>query len=107
MNAIELFVRHQAELDALEYYNYFSARNPEAALRFLQGVDQTVRGLQLQPFKGRRRNFAGVALKDVRSWRVDGFENYLIFYRLKANRLEIMRIRHGVMLFPRVLRRKS
>jgi plasmid stabilization system protein ParE len=44
-------------------------------------------------------------LKRIRSWRVDGFENYLIFYRFAEMRLEILRIKHGAMDFPRALRR--
>ncbi|MBM3835420.1 MAG: type II toxin-antitoxin system RelE/ParE family toxin [Verrucomicrobia bacterium] len=39
---------------------------------------------------------------------MDRFENYLIFYRYVKDRLEILRIRHGSMKFPRAsLRRNS
>jgi toxin ParE1/3/4 len=78
--------------------------NPEAALRFLQAVDGAVEKLALQPLKGRLRRFRGRDLKNIRSWRVDGFENYLIFYRFTGSRLEILRIKHGAMDFPQPLR---
>jgi plasmid stabilization system protein ParE len=36
---------------------------------------------------------------------VDGFENHLIFYRIAGNQLEVLRIKHGAMKFPKALRR--
>lgn len=103
---MEIFVRHDAELDAFGYFEFLDQRNPEAALRFLQAIDQTVMGLAEHPLKGRLRKFRGPDLKGIRSWRVDGFENYLIFYRLTESRLEILRIKHGAMGFPGALREK-
>jgi toxin ParE1/3/4 len=104
LNAVEIFVRHDAELDAFGYFQYIRESNPEAALRFLQAVDGTVEKLAFQPLKGRLRKLRGRDLKNIRSWRVDGFENYLIFYRFDGRRLEILRIKHGAMDFPRALR---
>ena len=105
MKPVEIFVRHAAELDAFSYFQYIHENNPEAALRFLKVIDGTVENLALQPLKGRLRKFRGQDLKHIRSWRVDGFENYLIFYRFAEMRLEILRIKHGAMDFPRALRR--
>lgn len=104
MKKIEIFVRHDAELDAVGYFQYIQSHNPDAALRFLESVDATVQGLALQPLKGRLRKFRGADLRGIRSWRVEHFENYLIFYRLIRTRLEILRIKHGAMDFPRALR---
>jgi toxin ParE1/3/4 len=104
LNRVEIFVRHDAELDAFGYFQYIKEYHPEAALRFLEAIDRTVENLALQPLKGRLRKFRGKDLKNIRSWRVDDFENYLIFYRLTEMRLEILRIKHGAMDFPRALR---
>jgi toxin ParE1/3/4 len=104
LNPVEVLVRHDAELDAFGYFQYLRENNPEAALRFLQAVDGTVEKLALQPLKGRLRRFRGRDLKNIRSWRVDGFENYLIFYRFTGSRLEILRLKHGAMDFPQALR---
>jgi toxin ParE1/3/4 len=103
LNRVEIFVRHTAELDAFGYFQYIRENNPEAARRFLQAIDGTIDGLALQPLKGRRRKFRGRGLKNIRSWRVDDFENYLIFYRFAGRRLEILRIKHGAMDFPPAL----
>jgi plasmid stabilization system protein ParE len=82
---VEIFVRHDAELDAFGYFQYIHEHNPTAARQFLQAIDRTIENLALFPFKGRLRKFRGRDLKHIRSWRVDDFENYLIFYRLTTN----------------------
>jgi toxin ParE1/3/4 len=104
VNQIEIFVRHDAELDAFGYFLRIGEHHPAAAARFLEAIDLTIAGLALQPLKGRLRKFRGRDLKNVRSWRVDDFENYLIFYRFNGLRLEILRIKHGAMNFPQALR---
>lgn len=104
---MEVFVRHDAELDAFSYFQYLHERNPDAAMRFLAAIDQTVEGLAEQPMKGRLRRFRGRDLRNIRSWRVDEFENYLIFYRVTDERIEVLRIKHGAMGFPRALRSKE
>ncbi len=104
---MEVFVRHDAEVDAFGYFRYLHERDAEVATRFLAAIDRTVEALALQPFKGRLRHFRGRDLRQIRSWRVDDFENYLIFYRTTKERLEILRIKHGAMNFPQALRRKE
>ncbi len=104
MNKIEIFVRHDAELDAFGYFQYIDENSPKAALRFLEAIDCTIENLALQPLKGRLRKFRGRDLKNIRSWRVDDFENYLIFYRFTGRQLEVLRIKHGAMDFPQALR---
>lgn len=104
MNRVEIIVRHDAELDAFNYFQYLHERNSDAALHFLEAVDQTVEDLALHPLKGRKRHFRGRDLRDIRSWRVSGFENYLIFYRFRGTCLEILHVKHGAMKFPRALR---
>jgi toxin ParE1/3/4 len=104
VNRVEIFVRHDAELDAFGCFQRIFENNPDAAIRFLEAIDRTVENLALQPLKGRLRKFRDRDLKHIRSWRVDDFENYLIFYRFAGTRLEILRIKHGAMDFPQALR---
>src|ERR1035437_10109615 len=42
LKPVEIFVRHDAELDAFGYFQYIRETNPEAALRFLEAIDGTV-----------------------------------------------------------------
>jgi toxin ParE1/3/4 len=102
---VQIFVRHDAELDAFGYFQYIHEHNPEAAVRFLAAIDHTIEGLALQPLKGRLRKFRGRDLTNIRSWRVDDFESYLIFYRFSRSTVEVLRIKHGAMDFPQALRR--
>ena len=104
MSGVELLVRHEAEIDALAYFEYLRHRNPDTAFRFLAAIDSTVEALLKQPHMGRLRRFRGKDLANIRSWRVNGFETYLIFYRFDGSRLEILHIKHGAMKFPRALR---
>jgi len=82
LNPVEtIFVRHDAELDALGYFQFLHDYDPDFAFGFLKAIDSTIEGLVLQPLKGTLRRFRGRDLKNIRSWRVNHFENYLIFYR--------------------------
>ena len=51
MNRIEIFVRHDAELDAFGYFQRILEHNPAAATRFLEAIDLTIKGLALQPLR--------------------------------------------------------
>lgn len=104
MSRIEIFVRHDAEMDAFGYFQRIQEHNAEAAAGFLAAIDRTVQRLGEQPFLGRLRKFKGHDLRAMCSWRVDDFENYLIFHRVTEQRLEILRIKHGAMSFQRALR---
>lgn len=97
MSEIEIFVRHDAELDALGYFEFIRHRNLDA--------DATVEDLARQPLMDRLRHFRGKDLAGIRSWRVKNYETYLVFYRFDGKRLEILRVKHGAMKFPRALRR--
>jgi plasmid stabilization system protein ParE len=57
VSEVELFVRHEAEIDGLTYFEYIRHRNPDAALRFLAAIDSTVSALAKQPLMGRPRGF--------------------------------------------------
>jgi plasmid stabilization system protein ParE len=70
---VEIFIRHDAELDAFGYFQYIQAHHPDAAQKFLTAIDHTIDGLALLPLKGRLRKFRGRGLNQIRSWRVDGF----------------------------------
>ncbi len=104
MNEREILVRHAAELDASAYFEFMHQRSPTSALRFLSSLDRTIENLARHPLIGRRRRFRDPSLRNIRSWRVDGFENYLIFYRVRENELEVLRIRHAAMKLPTALR---
>jgi toxin ParE1/3/4 len=67
--------------------------NPVAARLFLEAAYNTFEFLARNPGVGRER--ADLGFPEVRSWRVDGFNRYLIFYREFADRIQIWRVLHG------------
>jgi len=67
--------------------------NPTAARAFLVAAYDSFEFLARNPGLGRRR--ADLGFPEVRSWRVDGFRRYLIFYRELPDRIQIWRVLHG------------
>jgi toxin ParE1/3/4 len=69
--------------------------NPEAATRVIEAAYETFKTLAANPGLGRSRRFRSSKLRDVRSWRITGFENYLIFYRGVADGIQVNHVYHG------------
>ncbi len=67
--------------------------NPAAAHAFLQAAYDSFEFVAHNPGIGRKR--ADLGFPDVRSWRIDGFRRYLIFYRELPDRVQIWRVLHG------------
>ena len=75
---------------------YFIAQdNPDAATRVIDAAYETFKTLAANPGLGRVRQFRSHRLRDVRSWRISGFENYLIFYRGVADGIQVNHVYHG------------
>jgi len=62
-------------------WNFIAQDNPDAATRVIEAAYETLKTLAANPGLGRPRRFRNSKLRDIRSWRISGFENYLIFYR--------------------------
>src|SRR5438067_1568928 len=78
--------------------SYIAKDNPDAARRLIDAAESACQLLLLQPDIGHQERFR--RHKDIRSWRVKGFENYLIFYRVTANSVDILRLLHGARDLP-------
>jgi toxin ParE1/3/4 len=68
-------------------------QNPRAARAFLEAAYGSFEFLARNPGIGRHRDDLG--FPEIRSWRVDGFRRYLIFYRELPDRIQIWRILYG------------
>ncbi len=53
------------------------------------------RNLSDTPRIGTHVETANAALTGLRRWRVPGFENHLIFYRVTEEAIEVIRVLHG------------
>jgi toxin ParE1/3/4 len=74
---------------------YIGERNFDAAERFLAAVNEDLARIRSMPGMGAMREFDDPRLRDLRSLPVSGFRNYLIFYRVSADRVEFLRLIHG------------
>lgn len=79
--------------DFLDAVRYLRRYNPSAAIRFAQAFKSTVNLLSGMPHLGRLRPDIGAP--ETRSWRVQGFRNYLLFYEVLPDRVRLLRVLHG------------
>jgi len=80
----------QAETDLLDIGRYIAADNVEAALQFINKIEDVCHEtIGRHPAIGRQRDDLIVGL------RVLPFKKYLIFYRLQNEALQIVRVLHG------------
>ena len=84
-----------ADRDVDEQFLYIAERSREAAVGFLQALDTTLERLAAMPELGQRQEFGRKELADLRVWQVQGFENFLIFYRPVERGIEVLRVLHA------------
>src|SRR5437899_810060 len=79
----------QAETDLAEILDYLEERSPPAAERLANAVDKRCELLRQFPEMGRARNELVTGLRSI------PIEQYVLFYRVTAIAVEILRILHG------------
>jgi toxin ParE1/3/4 len=92
-----------AEQDLAEAYLFLGGESPEAAERLLDAVGDAIGLLLENPDVGRPCSFVAPRAERMRSSALRAFPNYLIFYQVVGEHLEIIRILHGARDVPRVL----
>src|SRR5215203_1949868 len=91
----EIFKRPQAERDIEECFVYIAEDNLDVGVTFLVAVEDAIEQLARFPLLGKERQFTEKRFQNVRMWKVKNFENYLIFYTVAEDRIEIVRVLHG------------
>ena len=93
---MELTIRPRFYLDIEEEVENLARRaTPDTAVRWHNAVERTIRQLSLHPRIGRER--LDLKPSGIRSWRVDRFRRWLIFYRICDRKLILLRVRYGMM----------
>lgn len=88
--------RHpKAISDAEESAVYIGLDSPEAAVRFLDALEETLRVLSANPEIGSARIFERDELAGLRALPVKGFSKHLVFYRPIEHGIEVLRVLHG------------
>jgi len=90
-----LVILPQANVELHDQAEYISIGNEDMARRFFAAAETTFRDLIAMPGIGRRSQFRNARLRVLRSWRIRGFENWLIFYRVTEEAVEVVRVLHG------------
>ena len=96
-------VHPQSDQDLDEHFAYISGDRPGAGQRFLTSSRAAMERLAEFPGIGRAREFKSPALAGIRSWRIPGFERYLVFYKEIADGVEVVRVVHGARDLPTLL----
>src|SRR5437879_5323838 len=90
--------------DLASIAEHLSHGSDEAAGRFVDAVESTLKDLAAHPGHGSPKFFGDPELSSVRSWWIPGFKSYLIFYRPILNGIEALAVFHGARDAERVLR---
>jgi toxin ParE1/3/4 len=91
-----IILRTTAALSDLdEQAAYIQRESPNAAIRFLAAANATFQRLAAMPELGQRQEFGRKELLGLRVWQVQGFENFLIFYRPVERGIEVLRVLHA------------
>lgn len=94
----------RAKADLVDQFAYIAEDNLDAGHRFLVAAEETIQLLCEMPGIGQLRyDISNPRLVGLRSRRIPGFENYLIFYRSIEGSIEIIRVMHGARDLPNVL----
>jgi plasmid stabilization system protein ParE len=87
------------EADFADIITHFAgSASLELSLKFENRIIEAVEWIAKTPEIGRRRK--DLKPGNIRSFRVAGFDSYLIFYQVRANDVLFIRVLHGAMDLP-------
>ncbi|NJL78687.1 MAG: type II toxin-antitoxin system RelE/ParE family toxin [Richelia sp. RM2_1_2] len=90
-----LIIKDRATQDLRQLANYILVNgNADVAVNFLSAAEVTFQQLLKTPGMGKITQFVVSKLGEIRQWRIKNFNDYLIFYRIQDNTVEILRIFH-------------
>lgn len=93
--ALEIYKRPQAVRDIEECFVYIAEENLDAGVYFLVAVEDSLEQLAQFPHLGKKRDFQDKRFENMRMWHVKKYENYLIFYEVFEDRIEVIRVLSG------------
>jgi toxin ParE1/3/4 len=104
LKARPVVARGQAELDidaAIDYY--LSEDAADAAMRFIDALEQAYKHISLHAATGSPRNGHELGLPGLRSWPLTRFP-YLVFYLDSADHIDVWRVLHTSRDIPKRMR---
>ncbi len=90
-----------AQQDIEAHADYIARERPQSALAFVDAVERDLARLAEMPGLGSPRAFQQTQLAGIRMLAVTGFRNYLIFYRVVDDVLQVLRVLHAAQDYTR------
>lgn len=87
--------RDLAKKSIVDIADYLGEDSILVSARFLDSVERTLEFLLTMPEIAGRWESDQPRLRDVRVWPVDGFPNYLLFYRVVRDGIDLIYVCHG------------
>jgi toxin ParE1/3/4 len=88
--------REAAVRDLVEHYVYLAENaSLDVAERFLINAEASFSDLARQPKIGVSATPKHADLANIRKWRINGFDNHLVFYLPRPDGVAIMRVLHA------------
>jgi toxin ParE1/3/4 len=98
-----LTIRRRADDDIDAIARFIARDNLDAGMRFYDAVAHDLLLLAENPGIGARRTVREPKLKDLRSWPVSGYRNYLVFYLAMGDGIDVVRVFHGARDIDRLI----
>jgi toxin ParE1/3/4 len=101
-------IRPRARDDIIRQFRWYLVEQdaPDAAFRFVDAVEASVRQLLRKPNIGAPREIGNPALKGLRVWPVKDFDEFLIFYVVVGDSARVIRILNGKRDLDRILKKE-
>jgi toxin ParE1/3/4 len=93
--SLRVDVVSNAEADLLEHMAYIARDSVDAALRLFDAANRTYLDLAETPGMGVLVEVASPRFKQLRRKPIHGFLNYIVYYQVRDDVLEILRVLHG------------
>ena len=87
-----IFKRPQAERDIEECFVFIAEENLDTGVYFLVAVEDSLEQLAKFPLIGKQSEFQNKQFQNLRMWHVKRYENYLIFYTVIEETIEVIRV---------------
>ena len=94
--------RPAAIRDLIDCFVYIGRDSEESAMRLLQTAEESFLDLAAMPEMGVSTSFGDSGDRNLRRWRIRGFENFLIFYRPTEGGIEVIRVLHSAREIERI-----
>jgi toxin ParE1/3/4 len=106
---VNAVIRPRARDDIIRQFRWYLVKQDtaEAAYRFLDALEESVRQLLSMPHMGSPRALKNRHLEGLRAWPVKGFEEIYIFYLTQGETVRVIRVSHGRRDLERILKQES